>query len=224
MTDRRVTRRQYDLRLQLLLAGVVVASACAGHLPQTSSGNTSSAERRGQPLQVVFEDGRAYARQGPNRWLISEVPRDEMLWSPEATRFAYVKAQERRRGGRVVHHLVIRNIRGDSVNEFAVYRPGRPSELQWIGEQHISYLAPPAKGGNVFVVHEVETAEIVRVHRGDRFTWSPDRQHLAYVRGRGRQTIEIDGKRIWPAGCVGVAALSATSCGHPTGAVSASYS
>ncbi len=165
-------------------------------------------------IRIIFRDGKVYARSHEREWPIAEVGRDEMLWAPEGDRFAYIKEQERplslppkrrkRKRGRVkqplkTYRIVIRNIYGDSVNEFPVYRPGRPINLDWITSDRIGYQAPPDKTGDAYVVHSVETGEILNIYRGQRFIWSPGRRALAYIAGKpGKQVIKVGGRLIWP--------------------------
>lgn len=100
-------------------------------------------------------------------------------------------------------HIVIRNIRGDSVNEFPVYRPGRPTELDWIDNNTLGYLAPPDETGDVYVLHSARTAEILRIYRGARFVWAPGRRQLAYVANpKQDQLVKVDDEVVWPRGAV----------------------
>lgn len=191
------------LRVQRVLRMLFAAAALAA--PLFGCASRSPSPRTGldalqQAIEVVFRGGKAYARQGGREWLIAEVGREQMLWAPDGNRFAYLSEQTERREGELVHHVIVRNIRGDSVNEFPAYRPGRPAQLDWVDDRHLGYVAPGDgdSGGDVFVIHEVETAEIVRVHRGRGFIWSPGRERLAYVSGTRSHTVEIDGRPIWP--------------------------
>ncbi|MCC6751395.1 MAG: hypothetical protein IT371_27335 [Deltaproteobacteria bacterium] len=155
-----------------------------------------------QRVRVFFREGKAFAREGRREWALAEVGRDEMLWAPDGQRFAYVKAKPRRdvEGG-AFSFVVVRNLRGDSVNEFPVYRPGQPSELEWIDDDQISYVAPPDKSGDAYVVHSVSTGEVVRVLRGRSFVWSPGRKRLAYVSNDTRRPIiKVDDHIVWPRG------------------------
>lgn len=178
-------------------------------------------------VRVVFRNGKVYAREGDREWPIAEVSRDEMLWAPDGFRFAYIKRWEppaaepasqpasapaknpvrRSRKGKVrkpppeTYHIVIRNIRGDPINEFPVYRPGRPSKLDWITNDTLGYLAPRDKTGNVYVLHTAASGEIVRVFRGTRFIWSPGRRQLAYIVNRDRkreQLVKVNDQVVWP--------------------------
>jgi hypothetical protein len=178
-------------------------------------------------VRVVFRNGKVYAREGDREWPIAEVSRDEMLWAPDGFRFAYIKLREppatqpaslpasapvkrpvrRSRKGRTQkpppdrYHIVIRNIRGDPVNEFPVYRPGRPSQLDWITNDTLGYLAPRDKTGNAYVLHSASTGEIVQVFRGTRFIWSPGRRQLAYIVDRNRkrdQLVKVNDQVVWP--------------------------
>ena len=158
-------------------------------------------------------------------WPLAEVGREEMLWAPDGLRFAYVKraapmallsSNEALPGGADLqgvshsgagkmnslqdsYRIVIRNIRGDSVNEFTVYRPGKPADLDWIDNNQLGYLAPPDKTGQAYILHAVDTGEILRVLRGSRFVWSPGRKHLAYVSSsKHHDAIKVNGQMVWP--------------------------
>ena len=135
--------------------------------------------------------------------------RAEQAQSSKPTRKSKSKSKRRkkrrgRRSARVrvappTHHIVVRNIRGDSVNEFPAYRPGRPSGLDWIDDNHIGYVAPPDPSGGVYVVHSAQTGEILRVHRGAGFIWSPGRQRLAYIADPKRDhLVKVDQEVVWP--------------------------
>jgi hypothetical protein len=135
-----------------------------------------------------------------------------MLWDPDGARFAYVKRREAPTAAtqpasdktktktktETRYHVVIRNIRGDSVNEFPVYRPGRPTDLDWITRSKLGYLAPPDKTGDVYVIHDAMTGEIQRIFRGRRFIWSPGRKHLAYISGKRVHAVRINDYTVWP--------------------------
>jgi hypothetical protein len=97
------------------------------------------------------------------------------------------------------YHLVIRNIRGDSINEFPIYRPGRPQELDWLDNQRLAYLAPQDPSGDAYVVHSSLTGEILHIWRGSRFIWSPGRRLLAYIqRAKNEELVMISRSAIWP--------------------------
>jgi hypothetical protein len=171
-------------------------------------------------LRVVFHNGKAFAREGQREWPIADVSREEMLWAPDGQRFAYFQKQVSaqpssqpasgaRRHGRTrvkkiapppdLHHVVIRNIRGDPVNEFPTYRLGRPSDLDWIDNNHLGYLAPADETGDVYVLHSVETGEILQTHRGCGFVWSPGKKRLAFVTGKKRdQSVRVGDLVVWP--------------------------
>ena len=173
----------------------------------------------------MFREGQAFAREGAREWPISEVHRDEMLWAPDGTRFAFLKlipresagvlelrkgkTNKKRRGKQAkrldAYHIVVRNIRGDPVNEFPIYRPGKPADLDWIDDQRIGYLAPPDATGDAYIMHQVQTGEIMQIFRGTRFVWSPGRKQLAYVTGKkNRDEIKVAGQTIWPRIAAGV--------------------
>jgi hypothetical protein len=172
-------------------------------------------------IRVVFRGGKVFAREGKREWPIAEVSRDEMLWAPDGMRFAYLrrkdeqpassqptasngglpppKKKKKQKNGPPLYHLVIRNIRGDSVNEFPIYRPGRPTRLDWINNENIGYQAPPDESGDVYVIHSAATSDILEIYRGTRFIWSPGRRHLAYIANPDRdQLVKVNQNVVWP--------------------------
>jgi hypothetical protein len=208
---------------------LVLLTACASSPDApTMAGPAASTTSPATPaVQVVFRQGKVFAREGGREWPIAEVARDEMLWAPDGLRFAYLKREqpasrptasaeptpgrERRvrtdapvaRNTPPTYHIVIRNIRGDSVNEFPVYRAGRPTDLDWIDNRTIGYQAPPDESGDVYVIHSAHTSEILRIHRGTGFIWSPGRKQLAYVANPRRdQLVKVDEEVVWPRGAV----------------------
>ena len=56
---------------------------------------------------------------------------------------------------------LVRNLAGDPVNDFSVYRPGMPDKLAWIDNRRLGYLAPPdltKKASSLtYVVHDADT-------------------------------------------------------------------
>ncbi len=190
-----------------------------------SASSSTRAVPAAPTLRVVFREGKAFAREGGREWAIAEVGRDEMLWAPDGQRFAYLRkdvrsaplsslglASKPAKPGRSrsasagapalpadLYHVVIRNLRGDSVNEFPAYRPGRPSDLDWVDNEQLAYLAPSDASGDAYVIHSVTTGEVLKVLRGSRFVWSPGRKQLAYVSGkRGAEQVLVSGQAIWP--------------------------
>jgi len=217
--------------LAILVAGCGGQTAVGPTPTPTRSTSSRSSTFRARPqvpeVEVVFHDGKAFAREGGREWPIAEVGRNEMLWAPDGLRFAYLKeasasapisallsprrAGARSRGptttasirasalGVPSFHVVFRNIRGDSVNEFPVYRRGKPTELDWIDNAQIGYLAPPDPSGDAYVIHNVESGEVTMVHRGRGFTWSPGRKQLAYLAGKPSAiSVKVGALTIWP--------------------------
>lgn len=180
-------------------AALASLASCAATPSATHTPRATLAASRAGDVEIVFKRGRVFARRDNREWPIAEVRGDQMLWAPEGQRFAYLRPPSDSSDAEAVHQIVIRNSLGDSVNEFPAYAPGRPSQLAWLDDQRLSYLAPTKSGKHVCVVHHAETAEIIDLHRGSRFAWSPGRQHVAYVAGsRKRQQVSVDGQSIWP--------------------------
>lgn len=207
-------------RKAALVALCLAGCATAPLAPSRSGGSRAAVQPRREeapPLRVLFKDGFALAEENGRQWRIAEVGRDEMLWAPDGQRFAYVvpvkaapeapaKAPAAARKGRKPpapelppYQIVVRNLRGDSVNAFPVYRPGKPSQLEWLDDRHIAYEAPPDTSGNAYVVHAVESGELLAVRRGEQFVWSPGKKRLAYIAGKRRlQAVKVDELQVWP--------------------------
>lgn len=218
----------------LVLVGAACASTTAsgpgaGGEPAPPPTATARSPRPAVPeVEVVFHDGKAFARENGREWPIAEVGRNEMLWAPDGLRFAYLKesaasapisalfssrtaARGAARSSSIrasaiatpTYHIVIRNIRGDSVNEFPVYRRGKPSELDWLDNARIGYLAPPDASGDAYVIHAAENGEVSSVYRGRGFTWSPGRKQLAYLTVKPTVTVRVGDEVVWPRETVG---------------------
>jgi len=186
------------------LAGLVVGCAAA---PTVAIAPPKAEIIRKPLLRVIYRHDQAFARVDGREWKISEVARNEMLWAPDGRRFAYVKKTQiktKAKANQPRYRIVIRNMRGDSVNAFPVYRPGRPSDLDWLDDEHLSYLAPPDRSGSAYVVHSARTGSVLNVYRGHGFAWSPGRKKVAFVTGKKRQEIRVSGERIWPRGAASV--------------------
>ncbi|MCA9669111.1 MAG: PD40 domain-containing protein [Myxococcales bacterium] len=183
----------------IVVGGAALGSGCAASKPAASTAvdipaaplSSTVTRKLEQRVQVFFRAGKAYARERGREWQIAEVGRDELRWAPNGVLFAYVNE----RAGRA--EVVVRNVRGDSVNAFPIYRAGLPSGLDWIDDRQIAYLAPPDKTGPAYVVHAARSGEVLFVHRGRQFTWSPDRKRLAYVAGK-QHIIKVGSERVWP--------------------------
>lgn len=217
-----LTRQALTIAPLLFVLGLAACTATSGRSVTVEAvEEPRSSGAMAQPsVRVVFRAGKVFAREGDREWPIAEVGRDEMLWDPDGARFAYVKrrvppatatqpasdkpkdktetAPAAKTCSSPGYHVVIRNIRGDSVNEFPVYRPGRPTDLDWITRRKLGYLAPPDKTGDVYVIHDAMTGEIERIFRGKRFVWSPGRDRLAYISGKRIHAVRVNDHTVWP--------------------------
>ena len=140
------------------------------------------------------------ARKGHPVVEIPGVDPDALSFSPDGGYLAY--ALPARQGGKG-WRVLVRSVDGRERNEFDVYRPGAPDELQWVDDRRLAYLAPPEpkETRRIYVVHDAKTGEILAVRRGKKFSWSPDKKRLAYVSGRApHQRVTVDGEPVWPRG------------------------
>ncbi len=164
---------------------------------------------RAPEVELFFRGEQPFARRGTEEWPLGDVTRSEMVFSPDKRRFAYVRLKANAKPEAVPAHVLVRNLAGDPINEFAVYRPGKPEELIWLDNHRIGYIAPPpvddgaqpkrAAPANVYVVHDVESGEIIAARSGLEFLWSPQHAHVAFVSGGGgKQNLVVDGQTVWP--------------------------
>ena len=149
-------------------------------------------------VELFFRGDQPFARRGEEEWSIGDVSKGEMIFSPDRRKFAYV----RRRGEGHAAHVLVRNLAGDPINEFAVYRPGDPDDLIWLDNHRIGYVAPPDRvrpAARVYVVHDVDTGEILSARGTAELEYGPERRHVAFVTGAiGRQNVVVDGRNVWP--------------------------
>ncbi|HEY7954696.1 MAG TPA: hypothetical protein VII38_05350 [Polyangia bacterium] len=163
-------------------------------------------------VELFFRGDQPYARRGAEEWSLGDVKKGEMVFSPDRRRFAYLRERAKKGATPVAApmNVIIRNIAGDPVNEFPVYRAGTVDQLTWIDNHRIGYLAPPELAPRnrhgvppqVYVVHDVNTGEILAARAGSDFIWGPEsegRKHVAFVSGAGgRQALVVDGQNVWP--------------------------
>ncbi len=51
----------------------------------------------------------------------------------------------------------------------------------------------------MYVVHDVETGEVLAARTGGEPVWGPERRHVAFVTGAGdKQALVVDGRNVWP--------------------------
>ncbi|HZS42191.1 MAG TPA: hypothetical protein VFF06_35420 [Polyangia bacterium] len=166
---------------------------------------------RAPDVELFFRGEQPFARRGAEEWSLGDVTKSEMVFSPDKRRFAYVREKPTaQRQGLQPAHVLVRNLAGDPINEFAVYRPGKPEELIWLDNHRIGYVAPPAAPAavsdpakktpaNIYVVHDADSGEIIAARSGLEFLWSPQHAHVAFVSGGGaKQNLVVDGQNVWP--------------------------
>jgi hypothetical protein len=198
---------------QLLLLGASVVLGCAAAAvtetpPSSSKGAaTRRAERvpklRVPDVELFFKGDDAWARRGAEEWSLGDVKKDEMVFSPDRRRFAYVRERPTASNAKVAPpaHVLVRNLAGDPINDFPVYRPGKPGELEWLDNHRIGYVAPadPHKPANVYVVHDANTGEVLAARSGGEFIWGPEHRHVAFISGATqKQAVVVDGQNVWP--------------------------
>jgi hypothetical protein len=205
-----------------LVGGVAIALVvgCAAAVPEmqqpAAALTTARVTRRVRvpEVELFYKGEQPWARRGGEEWSLGDVSRGEMVFSPDGKRFAYVRQRAQASAGKVAPpaHVLVRNLAGDPVNDFSVYRPGVPEQLTWIDNRRLAYVAPPEstvtaaavataprKPNAVFVVHDAETGEVVSARAGSEFLWDQQHRHVAFVAGApGKQVLVVDGKNVWP--------------------------
>ncbi len=216
------------MRRQAIIAACVsVAMGCAAAAVTEQPGGSSIAVNRRRvdgprlkvpEVELFFKGEQPFARRGRpgecpgvncEEWSLGDVTKGEMAFSPDKRKFAYVRAKATASNAKTVQppHVLVRNIAGDPINEFPLYRPGKPDELIWLDNHRLGYLTPPEqpaagkKGppAAVYVVHDINTGEVLAARSGLEFVWGPSRKHVAFVTGNtGRQQVVVDGQNVWP--------------------------
>ncbi|HXU74307.1 MAG TPA: hypothetical protein VN947_33660 [Polyangia bacterium] len=198
-------------RIRALSAASLIAIGCAAGVPEmktaSSSTRTASAARTRAPdVELFYKGDQPWARRGSEEWSLGDVHKDEMVFSPDGRRFAYVRARAQASAGKgtaASAHVLVRNLAGDPVNDFSVYRPGMPDKLSWLDNRRLGYLAPPDvtkhSSALTYVVHDADTGEVLAARSGMDFTWDPGHRHVAFLVGKpGQQALVVDGKNVWP--------------------------
>ena len=201
-------------RLRVLSAiAIVIGVGCAAGVPEMNMASSTRARAvartRAPDVELFYKGDQPWARRGTEEWSLGDVRKEEMVFSPDGRRFAYVRQKAQASSGRgaaASAHVLVRNLAGDPVNDFAVYRPGLPDQLSWLDNRRLGYLAPPEAGparerkpAGVFVVHDADTGEVLAARPGSDFTWDPQHRHVAFLAGApGKQALVVDGKNVWP--------------------------
>jgi hypothetical protein len=201
-----------DIRA-LSIAALAALGCASAAVPEvkvaSSSARTASVARTRAPAVELFYKGdQPWARRGAEEWSLGDVHKDEMVFSPDGKRFAYVRQRSQQasagKGTASSARVLVRNLAGDPVNDFAVYRPGVPDKLSWLDNRRLGYLAPPdpnkkSVAAFTYVVHDADTGEVLAARTGMDFTWDPSRRHVAFLVGQpGKQQLVVDGKNVWP--------------------------
>ena len=171
-------------------------------------------------VEIVFHGEQPFVKRGVEEYPLGDVQKSEMNFSPDGRRFAFVRASSREKdAARSPHRMVVRNLAGDPVNEFPLYRPGRPEMIVWIDDRRLGYLSPAVpeeKLAAVYVVHDVQSGDVLQARSGAGFVWGPARRHIAFIAGSAdKQTLVVDGKTVWPRR--GTSRLHATPVWSPDG-------
>ncbi|HEX8951424.1 MAG TPA: hypothetical protein VF945_06240, partial [Polyangia bacterium] len=187
-------------RIRALSIAALVALGCAAGVPEmkvaSSSTRPSSAARTRAPeVELFYKGDQPWARRGADEWSLGDVHKDEMVFSPDHKRFAYVRQRAQASAGKGnagTAHVLVRNLAGDPVNDFSVYRPGLPDKLSWLDNRRLGYLAPPdpnkkSVASFTYVVHDADTGEVLAARTGMDFTWDPARRHVAFLVGKPGQ-------------------------------------
>jgi hypothetical protein len=75
---------------------------------------------RAPDVELFFRGEQPFARRGAEEWSLGDVTKSEMVFSPDKRRFAYVRDKVSARPGGAPAHVLVRNLAGDPINEFAV--------------------------------------------------------------------------------------------------------
>ena len=164
----------------------------------------SSPRLRVPEVELFFKGDQPFARRGGEEWALGDVTRGEMFFAPNGKEFAYVRDKATAQAGKAVApaHVIVRNLAGDPVNEFPLYRASKPDELIWLDNHRLGYLSPAdgsKKSQPIYVVHDVNTGEVLAARSGLEFIWGPGRKHVAFVGGLPqKQQVIVDGQAVWP--------------------------
>ena len=135
-------------RIRALSLASLVALGCAAGVPEmkvaSSSSRTSSAARTRAPdVELFYKGDQPWARRGSEEWSLGDVHKDEMVFSPDGRRFAYVRQRAVQasagKGTAGSAHVLVRNLAGDPVNDFSVYRPGVPDTERAVARRGGAY-------------------------------------------------------------------------------------
>src|SRR5437667_6064395 len=195
-------------RVRALCIGSVVALGCAAGVPEMKVASSTRREpalarTRAPAVELFFKGDQPWARRGGEEWSLGDVHKEEMVFSPDGKRFAYVRQKNVEaavgKGVAPPAHVLVRNLAGDPVNDFAVYRPGTPDSLGWLDNRRLGYLAPPDPARRpvsaTYAVPAADTGEVLAARSGQDFTWDPRHRHVAFLTGKaGAQQLVVDGR------------------------------
>jgi hypothetical protein len=167
---------------------------------------------RAPQVEIFFRGEQPFARRGSEEWSLGDVTKSEMVFSPDGQRFAYVRLKpappNQPPAKAPPARVLVRNLAGDPVNEFAAFRPGMPDSLSWVDNRRLSYVAapdpassPPRSGKPLpmYVLHDADTGEVLAARPGTDFVWDARHRHVAFTSGSGaKQALVVDGQNVWP--------------------------
>ncbi len=208
-----------EMLVMLAPALALALSACSGSTTPASA--TSGRTQLGRSVKVAFVGNEVWFVAPDRRWRLEGVSKGEVVWAPNGRQLAYTKMPS---GSSQRWKIVVRDDAGAPVNEFAAYSDGKPEGIEFRGDRRLAYEmalteaaaraagavvtpaepAPavarvPIEPPRVLVEHDVRSGEIVAVHRGRSFVWSPNRRLLAYI---GQRTlgdrVQVDATRVYP--------------------------
>jgi hypothetical protein len=188
-------------RMKGAITAVSVAALCGcAHAPtQPRPVPQRHVVRELATVEVFYRNEQPFGRRGGEEWSLGDLHKSDMYFSPDGQRFAFVRPP---RSPGHASHMVVRNIAGDAVNEFPLYRDGKAQAIAWLDDRRLGYLTeaiPEQRLPAAYVVHDVQSGEVLQARSGAAFVWGPERRHVAFIAGAGdKQNLVVDGRTVWP--------------------------